>query len=194
VLTVLIHFQKLEEFNKYPDFNNYLCFVFKYLDAAQVDLRNMAGIMLKNNIRDYFDKIHPASVEYIRTEAPGLLGDPMLGIRQTCGSILTTILLKIGPQNWPDLLTNLAEAIGSDSAELVDGAFSTLEKICEDHAEELQKDAMGRPLSAIIPKLIATMTSQVEKIRLYSLNCLLYLVPFTPNALLSNIEPFLNVQ
>lgn len=51
--------QKLEDLNKYPDFNNYLIFVLTKLKTEEDPTRSLSGLILKNNVRAHFDKFPP---------------------------------------------------------------------------------------------------------------------------------------
>lgn len=51
--------QKLEDLNKYPDFNNYLIFVLTKLKSEEDPTRSLSGLILKNNVRAHFDKFPP---------------------------------------------------------------------------------------------------------------------------------------
>ena len=45
------------------------------------------------------------------------------------------------------------------------GAFGTLQKICEDNGELLEGDAVNKPLSILIPKFLEFFGHHVPKIR-----------------------------
>ncbi|XP_014661987.1 PREDICTED: transportin-1-like, partial [Priapulus caudatus] len=47
--------EKLEELNKYPDFNNYLIFVLTKLTSEDEPTRSLSGLILKNNVRAHFN-------------------------------------------------------------------------------------------------------------------------------------------
>ena len=46
--------QRLQSLNLYPDFNNYLAFVMSRLTEEDEPTRSMAGLILKNNVREYY--------------------------------------------------------------------------------------------------------------------------------------------
>ena len=48
---------KLDSLNQYPDFNKYLIFILTQLDIIDEPTRSLAGLILKNNMKLYFDRL-----------------------------------------------------------------------------------------------------------------------------------------
>lgn len=169
-------------------------FIFARAEDFPQNSRALAGIMLKNNVKDKWSTLPPEVQEYILQNSPVQLASPHPTLRSTAGSIITTVYSKTGSAGWPWLINTLCEALDNANETLVDGAFSTLEKICEDHSRSLASDEVHRPLSVLVPKLIQMLRHQNERFRVYALSCLLYFIPDNPPGLLVHIGPMLEVR
>ncbi|KAK2150308.1 hypothetical protein LSH36_413g02041 [Paralvinella palmiformis] len=159
--------QKLEELNKYPDFNNYLIFVLtKLVNQAEV-------------------------TEFIRQECLNSIGDPSPLIRATIGILITTIAAKGGLENWSELLPRLWQCLDSEDYNVCEGAFGALQKICEDSAEALDTDALNRPLNILIPKFLEFFKHSSPKIRSHAIACVNQFIISRTQALMLHIDSFI---
>ena len=92
------------------------------------------------------------------------------------------------------------------------GAFSALHKICEDCYDQLDSDALDRPLNVLIPKFIQFFSHQSPSIRSlplpslppnvlldvflcrsHAIACVNQFIITMPTALVANIVPFIEV-
>ena len=71
-------------------------------------MRQMAGLLLKNNVKRHWDVLHTPVQAYVRSNLIGALGDCTLFIRQTAGSCITAVAFSAGLQAWPELIPRLA--------------------------------------------------------------------------------------
>ena len=151
--------QQLSGFNSVPDFNAYLAYI---LNQSQEDgaIRQLAGLTLKNNIKDNWHELSPSVQEHVRESLLGSLGDPHKYIRATVGSCITTVICALAAakhshnsictchmlltpltsrpladigdlEAWPALIPALVDMLDSQNDSLVDGALSAFHKICE---------------------------------------------------------------
>ncbi|KAJ8986236.1 hypothetical protein NQ317_009942 [Molorchus minor] len=157
--------QKLEELNKYPDFNNYLMFVLTKLTSESETTRSLSGLILKNNVKTHFTNLLPSVTNFIKTECLQAVGDPSPLIRATVGILITTVACK--------------------------GAFGALQKICEDSAETLDADTTNRPLDILIPKFLQFFNHSSSKIRSYAIGCVNQFIIQRSQALMNHIDSFL---
>lgn len=82
--------------------------------------RSLSGLILKNNIRVYWDS-YPAEVKsYIRAECLTAIGDSSALIRATVGITVTSLLTKDGIENWPQLLHTLLGMLDSTDYNIVE--------------------------------------------------------------------------
>ncbi|GAU89346.1 hypothetical protein RvY_01903 [Ramazzottius varieornatus] len=167
--------QKLDQLNHHPDFNNYLIFVLTQSKNLDDPTRSLAGLILKNNVRVQWENFHNTTQELIKHECVASIGDSSPLVRATIGILVTTIVSKGGLRTWTDLLPKLSQCLDSPQVEIVDGAFSTLQKICEDSTELDASDAASaaeqQPLDALLPKFIQFFQHPTAKIRAYALGC-----------------------
>ncbi|XP_043646591.1 transportin-1-like isoform X2 [Drosophila teissieri] len=180
--------QVLEEFNCYPDFNNYLVYVLTKLKTEDEATRSMSGLILKNNILEQSTTLQPEFVEYIKHECLQAVGDSSPLIRSTVGILITTIASNGGLHNWPQLLPSLCEMLDNQDYNVCEGAFSALQKICEDFAEILDSAALNRPLNIMIPKFLEYFKHNSPKIRSHAIACISQLIINRSPALLLSID------
>ncbi|XP_039489315.1 transportin-1-like isoform X2 [Drosophila santomea] len=173
--------QMLEEFNCYPDFNNYLVYVLTKLKTEDLATRTMSGLILKNNILEQSTNLQPEFVEYIKHECLQAVGDSLPLIRAIVGILITTIASKGGLHNWPQLLPSLCEMLDNQDYNVCEGAFSALQKICEDSVEILDSAALNRPLNIMIPKFLEYFKHNSPKIRSHAISCInLFIINRSP--------------
>ncbi|XP_026739177.1 transportin-1 isoform X1 [Trichoplusia ni] len=183
--------QKLEELNKYPDFNNYLIFVLTKLVTEEEPTRSLSGLILKNNVKAHYNSFLPEVAEFIKRECLSAVGDPSPLIRATVGIIITTIASKGELTSWPDLLPALCQMLDSQDYNVCEGAFGALQKICEDTAEILDSDALNRPLNVLIPKFLQFFRHSSPKIRCHAIACVNYFITGRTQALMLHIDAFI---
>ncbi|XP_023245329.1 transportin-1 [Copidosoma floridanum] len=183
--------KKLEELNKYPDFNKYLIFVLTKLTSEEESTRSLSGLILKNNVRTHFETFHPEVVDFIKQECLSALADPSLLIRATIGILITTITSKGDLSSWPELLPTLCQMLDSQDHNACKGAFNALEKICEDSAEQLEADTVRNPLDVLIPKFLQFFRHGSPKIRSHAIGCINQFISNRANALMCHMDAFL---
>ncbi|CAL1275016.1 unnamed protein product [Larinioides sclopetarius] len=183
--------QKLEELNKYPDFNNYLIFVLTKLTTEDEPTRSLSGLILKNNVKAHFHQFPPEVTEFIKSECLSSVGDPSPLIRATIGILITTIASKGELTNWVDLLPRLCHLLDSEDYNVCEGSFGALQKICEDSAEYLDSDALNRPLNVLIPKFLQFFRHSSPKIRSHAIACVNQFIINRTTVLMLHIDSFL---
>lgn len=173
--------QRYEELRTYPDFNNYLIFIFTKMDTEDEATRSLSGILLKNNIIDYFSNIN--NLEFIKKQCLEYIGDRSQIVRSTISIIITTIVSVNDISTWPDLLPNLCTKIESLNEYVCDGAFNTLLKICED-TKDFEK------LRVLVPIFIKFVTHNSSTIRSYAISCLLQFFKNDSNFMITYVDNF----
>ena len=99
--------------NQYPDFNNYLIFIFTKVKTEAEPTRAIAGLVLKNNVKLYYNTFPPEICSFIHQHSMSAIDDPSPLIRATAGTLISTIAMRGGLSNWPNLLPTLCEYIES---------------------------------------------------------------------------------
>lgn len=184
--------EQLQACRRIPDFNNYLVYIFVRLKQEDQYIRTVAGLLLKNNIKEYYNGMLPEVRNYVKQEVLSCVGDPIQAIRRTVSSIITTIITKGKIEGWPTVLPALIHMLDSPDLNQVEGALSTICLICEDSAGRLDSEEAGRPLNDLVPKLLAMIQSPHESFRRYAIASLNQFIVEMPSALLVNMNAFLN--
>lgn len=78
-------------------------------------VRAVAGLILKNNIRT-LEHVPLPSIQYIQQCCLDSIADASPLVRSTVGTIMTTILQKIGVSSWPEVLPRLMALVGGGDA------------------------------------------------------------------------------
>lgn len=183
--------QKLEELNKYPDFNNYLIFVLTKLKSEDEPTRSLSGLILKNNVKAHFDKFPREVGDFIKAECLESVGDHSPLIRATVGILITTIASKGELTQWPELLPRLCQLLDSEDYNVCEGSFGALQKICEDSAEMLDTDALNRPLNVLVPKFLQFFRHTSPRIRSHAIACINQFIVNRTQALMLHIDSFI---
>ncbi len=105
--------QRLEMLNQYPDFNNYLVFIFTKVTTEAESTRAIAGLILKNNVKLYYNNFPDEIRSFIHQHSMSAIDDPSPLIRATAGTLISTIAMRGGLANWRSLLPTLCQYIDS---------------------------------------------------------------------------------
>ncbi|KAL2313475.1 Importin subunit beta-2 [Schizosaccharomyces pombe] len=184
----------LEKAKDIPDLNNYLTCILINATELSVSIRSAAGLLLKNNVRvsSLESGSGLQSLDYTKSTVIRGLCDPEQLIRGISGNVITTIISRWGISTWPEVLPQLMEMLSSPASTTQEGAFSALTKICEDSAQELDRDFNGtRPLDFMIPRFIELARHENPKIRTDALFCLNQFVLIQSQSLYAHIDTFL---
>ncbi|CAN0143401.1 unnamed protein product, partial [Laminaria digitata] len=155
------------------------------------ELRQLAGLVLKNLVKTAFKRLAPDAQAIVRERVLLAARDPSQALRHTAGSVVTTIVSTTRLSEWPELLPALVGMLESGDAGLGDGALNALLKICEDSAEELNSEELGRPLNQLVPMLLALFAHPKDSFRVSALKCMNSLISLSPQALLVNMDAYL---
>ncbi|EKX46711.1 hypothetical protein GUITHDRAFT_138077 [Guillardia theta CCMP2712] len=190
-----VHVQALQMLDQakrdYPDFGCYLLVVFCKMPSAALELRQLAGIHLKNTIKDKHMKTDVLG--FVRSEVLSMLGDPERIFRRTAAQIVTTIVAREDSslKTWPELLPKLMELLNSGSENHVEGSLGALRLICEDHTRQLCEQEFGERLNQMIAKFISLFHLPRGDLRAAAINCIRQFILPLPNAFLMNMDSFL---
>ncbi|KAK6912250.1 Importin-beta, N-terminal domain [Dillenia turbinata] len=186
--------QQLQHYSHFPDFNNYLAFILARADAKSVEIRQAAGLLLKNNLRTAFKSMSPAHQQYIKSELLPCLGAADRHIRSTVGTIVSVIVQLVGVFGWPELLQALVNCLDSGELNHMEGAMDALSKICEDIPQVLDSDVPGlseRPINIFLPRLFQFFQSPHMSLRKLSLSSVNQYIMLMPTALYMSMDQYL---
>lgn len=186
--------QQLQHYSQFPDFNNYLAFIFARAEGKSVDIRQAAGLLLKNNLRSAFQNMPPANQQYIKSELLPSLGAADRHIRSTAGTIISVLVQIDGIAGWPDLLQALVSSLDSSDINHVEGAMDALSKICEDVPQLLDSDISGlseRPITVFLPRFLQLFQSPHASLRKLSLSSVNQYIMLMPKVLHLSMDKYL---
>ncbi|KAK9132591.1 hypothetical protein Scep_012119 [Stephania cephalantha] len=187
--------QQLQHYSQFPDFNNYLAFILAHgQQGTRVEIRQAAGLLLKNNLRSAFKTMAPSYQQYIKSELLPCLGAADRHIRSTVGTIISVIVQQGRVEGWPELLQALLQCLESKDLTHMEGAMDALSKICEDIPQELDSDAPGlaeRPINIFLPRLLQFFQSPHASLRKLSLGSINQFIMLMPTALLLSMDQYL---
>jgi len=192
-------FAQLQHCSSFPDFNNYLVFIFSSGESYSVEVRQSAGLLLKNNLKTAFLTTAPEFQAFIKHHVLRSLGTDNPNIRSTTGTIVSVIAVTGGIANWPEMTMAVAQCLYSEDPNHMEGALDALFKICEDIPGELDKAVQGltdTPANMFIPRLLALFKSPHPQIRRFSIGCVNQMLTTMPRALYGsqgeNLQLYLN--
>ncbi|KAH7437698.1 hypothetical protein KP509_05G084500, partial [Ceratopteris richardii] len=187
-------FQQLQQFSQLPDFNNYLAYILCRGESQSSEVRQVAGLLLKNSLKVHYKALGPAYQGYIKSELVQCIGASDKQIRATVGTVISVIIEQGLVAGWPELLGALLQCLESNDYNHTEGALDALSKICEDSPKELDADVPGvpeRPINVFLPRLLKMFSSQHANFRRLALNSVNQFILLMPKALLINMEAFL---
>lgn len=155
--------------------------------------RSLSGLILKNNIKGRYNQLPREVINYVKAESLTCMGDPSSLIRATVGILITSIVVQGELTNWPELFDILLEKMDSTDYFECEGAFSILQKVCEDSAEMLDSEVFRRPLNLLIPKFLHFFNHNSSKIRSYALSCINNFIMNRTQVLMSYVDVFIEV-
>ncbi|XP_047309136.1 transportin-1-like [Impatiens glandulifera] len=185
---------QLQHYSQYPDFNNYLVFIFARAEGKPLELRQAAGLLLKNNIKLAFEGMLPPYQQYIKSELLPCLGVADRNIRSTAGSIISALVQISGVHGWPELLDTLVKCIDSNNLNFMEGAMDALSKICEDVPQTLDSDMPGlneRPINVFLPRMLQLFQSSHATLRKLSLSSVNQYIVLMPQVLHMSMDKYL---
>ncbi|MBA0849911.1 hypothetical protein Goshw_022527, partial [Gossypium schwendimanii] len=170
-----------------------LCFIFVDLYRGKsVEIRQAAGLLLKNNLRTAYKMMSPAHQQYIKSELLPCLGAADKHIRSTVGTIISVVVQQGGILGWPELLQAFINCLDSNDLNHMEGAMDALSKICEDIPQVLDSDVPGlaeRPINIFLPRLFQSPHASLRKLSLGSVNQYIMLMP---SALYASVDKYLH--
>ncbi|XP_010526881.1 PREDICTED: transportin-1-like [Tarenaya hassleriana] len=186
--------QQLQHFSQFPDFNNYLVFILVRAEGRSIEVRQAAGLLLKNNLRGAYASMAPENQKYIKSELLPCLGAADRQIRTTVGTIISVIVQLEGVSGWPELLPALVNCLDSNDLNHMEGAMDALSKVCEDVPQVLDSEVPGlaeRPINILLPRLFHFFQSPHTSLRKLALGSVNQYIIIMPAALYHSMDKYL---
>eukprot|EP00403_Amphidinium_massartii_P046379 CAMPEP_0178457652 /NCGR_PEP_ID=MMETSP0689_2-20121128/47132_1 /TAXON_ID=160604 /ORGANISM="Amphidinium massartii, Strain CS-259" /LENGTH=907 /DNA_ID=CAMNT_0020083919 /DNA_START=41 /DNA_END=2764 /DNA_ORIENTATION=- len=131
----------LNQFSQMPDFILYLATIFARMAGQEEIIRQRAGLLLKTNVGPWSDqgRLTPPMLQHIQAASLEAVQDQSRVIRHTAGTVLATIVQKLGVMSSSQTLDTLAGYLKDSRPHVIEGSFSALNKVCEDLVTTLQQ-------------------------------------------------------
>ena len=82
-------YQRLQQCASVPDFNNYLAFILTKGEGAPEEVRQTAGLLLKNNLKSGWRAASGVNKTFIQNALLQSLGHPVRFLRHTVGTCVS---------------------------------------------------------------------------------------------------------
>lgn len=153
---------QLDECKNIPDFNNYLAFILSQGHSLPVEVRQSAGLLLKNNLKKQYQALPEAYRHYIKLSLLQSISNPSKPLRQTVGTSIAVIVGLGTLKAWPELIPACVQGLEGSDSNALEGSLDALFKICEDVPTQLDEAVPGLPdvpSKVLIPRLLNLFTS-----------------------------------
>lgn len=128
--------QFLNQVSQLPDFNLYLATIFAQMRGQDEVVRQRAGLLLKTNLARQLqpggENVPQAVTDYVQVQCLTAVRDTSKVIRHTAGTVITTLVQRLGVAACNQALDQLANCLSDPNPDIVEGSFNALNKICED--------------------------------------------------------------
>ena len=94
-----------------------------------MEVRQAAGLLLKNNLRTTFSSLSSSYRQYIKSELLPCLGASDRTVRSTVGTVVSVLLQLETVAGWPELLEALAQCLASNDFNHMEGAMDAIYKV-----------------------------------------------------------------
>ena len=104
-----------------------------------MEVRQSAGLVLKNSLKAGFENVNPAYLAFIKSELLRCIGLPDRALRNTVGTAISTIVEQQGGRGlgaWPELLQGIVQCLESNDRDHTEGALDALYKVGTTHGRE----------------------------------------------------------
>lgn len=174
----------------------YAVYIFAFGDKfnLNVQCRVIAGFTLKSCIKFFYPDESPMDKQYIRNSVLQGLVDPNFQIRNAAGVIISQIVTVGNLESWPELIPALMNLLKSNDDNYIITGLSCLSKVMEDDIYAFDSDKVGNPLNELIPMFLSFFTNNNEEIVFHSVSCMRFTIDAMPNALLVNMNNYLQVK
>ncbi|GAA5807967.1 hypothetical protein MFLAVUS_001348 [Mucor flavus] len=183
--------QRLLSFHNYPDYNAYLAYILMKLKTQDMNTRMVAGLQLKNSIKNHFNTIPLRVLDYIKQLCTDVVNFPDEScICKTVSSVIAAILSRGQVHNWSSMILLLIEKLRDPV--VLEFSLNTVVMICADSAQELDQEIQGiRPLHFMIPPLIECYSNAESHTRVQAINATSQFVLLNQPSFIDQLDPIL---
>ena len=187
-------YDALAQYARNGEFVRYLAYVFARGSTLPSGVRAAAGLALKNTVSSHFSALPADVCASVQDELLATLGDADSSVRSTGANAISSIVLRVKLMAWPALVTRLVELLdgGAGSPAGAAGALAALLNLSEDVGSQFESAALGHPLTALFPRLLAGMRAPDASYRVSCARVMNNFVAAQPASLAMHLDDFLS--
>lgn len=208
----------LEKCRTAPEFDEYLAFIFVRGQGLAVEVRQTAGLLLKNDFVRSGRNVTTTrgASKVVSSTTRGLLleglGLEEKALRKTAGTCVATLVASRRLESWPELFDALAAALESPHSHPVQGALDTVYKLYEEApmalegsqgprysyqyhvlgAQQEQNQEQNRPSSALIPRMLVHFSNPDPESRALAVLATNLAAGYLPPSLVANMDRYVS--
>lgn len=99
------------------------------IQGQSVEVRQAAGLLLKNNLKASYNSLPPAYQQYIKAELLPCLGAPDRNLRSTVGTVISVVVQEGHIQGWPEIFQAISQCLKSNDYNHMEGALDAFSKV-----------------------------------------------------------------
>ena len=97
--------------------------------GKSIEVRQAAGLLLKNNLRATFSSMPVPSQQYIKSELLPCIGATNRAIRSTVGTVISVLFQIVRVSGWIELFQALHKCLDSNDLDHMEGAMDAIYKV-----------------------------------------------------------------
>lgn len=184
---------QLDECKNIPDFNNYLAFILSQGDTLPVEVRQSAGLLLKNNLKQQYQALPEEYRHYVKLSLLHCIRNPSKALRQTVGTSIAVIVGLGTLKTWPELVPACVQGLEGSDINALEGSLDALYKICEDVPKQLDEEVPGLqevPSKVLIPRLLHLFSSLHVEAKCLAIGVANLLAGANPESLAPSLDSY----
>lgn len=97
--------------------------------GKSIEVRQAAGLLLKNNLRTTFSSMPPPFQHYVKSELLPCIGATNRAIRSTVGTVISVLFQIVRVAGWIELFQALHKCLDSNDLDHMEGAMDAIYKV-----------------------------------------------------------------
>lgn len=184
-------YMALEQHSASPEFSRYLAYVFARGAQLPPGARAVAGLTLKRVVDRAYASFPRDVAECVKGELLAALADGDASVRSAAANAIAAIARQASLQQWPALVPALTALLESGQPAAADGGLLALTHLSEDVGGQFDSVEIGRPINALLPKLVGWMGHPEEPCRRAAAAILSHFIIVQPPVLAEQLDAYL---
>jgi hypothetical protein len=103
--------------------------LFCLYQGKSIEVRQAAGLLLKNNLRTTYISMQSSSQHYVKSELLPCIGATNRAIRSTVGTVISVLFQIVRVAGWIELFQALHKCLESNDLDHMEGAMDAIYKV-----------------------------------------------------------------